>query len=314
MTRPRGLGRGLDALLGEKSTAKENASLANHIRELPPNKGVGHRVNAVDMIRIQNIEANPNQPRRVFDERSLNELAESIKSHGIIQPITLRKIRASKYQIISGERRFRAAQKVGLTQLPAYVREADDQGLLEMALIENIQRKDLNPLEVGLSFRHLMEECKLTQEVLAQRVGMARSSVANYLRMLDLPEQIQQMLRLGTLGLGHAKTLSGVKGHNAKYTQIAFAEKASAEAVSVRELERWIKQGGWNASSVTKPTVAIAPLTADEELALHMLRTKLSSTQAKVALKRRSQGGGQLTLTYSTAEELDAVLVKLGLT
>ena len=173
------------------------------------------------------------------------------------------------------------------------------------------QREDLNPLEVGMSFRHLMEECALTQEMLAKRIGMGRSSVANYLRMLDLPAQIQTMLRLGTLGFGHAKTLSGVKGANAKYTQIALAEKASAEGVSVRELERWVKQGGWKVPASAKPS--LSPLSADEQQALDILRTKLSSTNAKLALKRRSQGGGQLTLTYRTAEELEAVLVKLGL-
>ena len=309
MTKPRGLGRGLDALLGSPPVGSGNASHPDDVRDFP--RTAGERVNAVELIRIQDIEANPNQPRRVFDEAGLKELADSIEAHGIIQPITLRKIRASKYQIISGERRFRASQAAGLTELPAYVREADDQSLLEMALVENIQREDLNPLEVGMSFRHLMEECALTQEALAKRVGMGRSSVANYLRMLDLPEQIQTMLRLGTLGFGHAKTLSGVKGADAKYTQIALAEKASAEGVSVRELERWVKQGGWKTPAAAKPE--LSPLSADEEQALDILRTKLSSTNAKLALKRRTQGGGQLTLTYRTAEELEAVLVKLGL-
>jgi len=313
MSKARGLGRGLDALLGGTPPPNRQASHPDDLRDFPSSSRGSEGVNAVEAIQIQDIEANPNQPRRVFDERGLNELAESIEAHGIIQPITLRKVRASKYQIISGERRFRASQKAGLTAIPAYVREADDQSLLEMALVENIQREDLNPLEVGMSFRHLMEECELTQEVLAKRVGMGRSSVANYLRMLDLPAQVQQMLRLGTLGFGHAKTLSGVKGADAKYTQIALAEKASAEGVSVRELERWVKQGGWKAPASPKSQAAMTPLTADEEQALDILRTKLSSTNAKLALKRRTQGGGQLTLTYRTAEELEAVLVKLGL-
>ena len=163
------------------------------------------------MVAISDIEANPNQPRNAFDDKGLKELAESIATHGIIQPITLRKIRASKYQIISGERRFRASQQAGLTELPAYVRSADDQSLLEMALVENIQREDLNPIDVGLSFRRLMEECDLTQESLAKRVGMGRSSVANHLRMLDLPETIQSMLRDGQLSLGHGKALAWVR-------------------------------------------------------------------------------------------------------
>ena len=313
MSKARGLGRGLDALLGGTPPPNSDASHPDDLRDFPSSPRGSDAVNAVEAIQIQDIEANPNQPRRVFDDRGLDELAKSIEAHGIIQPITLRKVRASKYQIISGERRFRASQKAGLTAIPAYVREADDQSLLEMALVENIQREDLNPLEVGMSFRHLMEECELTQEVLAKRVGMGLSSVANYLRMLDLPAQVQQMLRLGTLGFGHAKTLSGVKGADAKYTQIALAEKASAEGVSVRELERWVKQGGWKAPAAPKSQAGRTPLSADEEQALDILRTKLSSTNAKLALKRRTQGGGQLTLTYRTAEELEAVLVKLGL-
>ena len=186
MTKSKGLGRGLDALLGGAPAPRPQPH-PDEVREFPTrNEG---SVNAIQLIDIADIEANPNQPRREFEEKGLRELAESIEAHGIIQPITLRKVRASKYQIISGERRFRASQRVGLTALPAYVREADDRALLEMALVENIQREDLNPIEVSMSFQHLMEECGMTQDVLSQRVGMARSSVANYLRMLELHER-----------------------------------------------------------------------------------------------------------------------------
>ena len=314
MTKPRGLGRGLDALLG--GAPKEGNTISTHPDEVhgfPPSSASRERVNAVQHIPVADIEANPNQPRREFDVDGLRQLAASIEAHGIIQPITLRKVRASKFQIISGERRFRAAQQAGLTELPAYIREADDQSLLEMALVENIQRQDLNPLEVGMSFRHLMEECDLTQESLAKRVGMGRSSVANFLRMLELPEQLQGMLRAGQLGLGHAKALAGLRGPDAKYTQIALAEKAVAEGVSVRELERWVKQGGWKAPS-KKPSVdQRESLSADEEQALNLIRTKLSSTQANIAMKRNKRGGGQLTVSYKTLDELEAVLTKLGL-
>lgn len=314
MTKPRGLGRGLDALLG--GAPKEGNTISTHPDEVhgfPTSSASRERVNAVQHIPIADIEANPNQPRREFDRDGLRQLAASIEAHGIIQPITLRKVRASKFQIISGERRFRAAQQAGLTELPAYIREADDQSLLEMALVENIQRQDLNPLEVGMSFRHLMEECDLTQESLAKRVGMGRSSVANFLRMLELPEQLQGMLRAGQLGLGHAKALAGLRGPDAKYTQIALAEKAVAEGVSVRELERWVKQGGWKAPS-KKPSVdQRESLSADEEQALNLIRTKLSSTQANIAMKRNKRGGGQLTVSYKTLDELEAVLTKLGL-
>ena len=314
MTKPRGLGRGLDALLG--GAPKEGNTISTHPDEVhgfPTSSDSRERVNAVQHIPIADIEANPNQPRREFDVDGLRQLAASIEAHGIIQPITLRKVRASKFQIISGERRFRAAQQAGLTELPAYIREADDQSLLEMALVENIQRQDLNPLEVGMSFRHLMEECDLTQESLAKRVGMGRSSVANFLRMLELPEQLQGMLRAGQLGLGHAKALAGLRGSDAKYTQIALAEKAVAEGVSVRELERWVKQGGWKAPTKKSSTDQRESLSADEEQALNLIRTKLSSTQATIAMKRNKRGGGQLTVSYKTLDELEAVLTKLGL-
>lgn len=314
MTKPRGLGRGLDALLG--GAPKEGNTISTHPDEVhgfPPSSASRERVNAVQHIPVADIEANPNQPRREFDVDGLRQLAASIEAHGIIQPITLRKVRASKFQIISGERRFRAAQQAGLTELPAYIREADDQSLLEMALVENIQRQDLNPLEVGMSFRHLMEECDLTQESLAKRVGMGRSSVANFLRMLELPEQLQGMLRAGQLGLGHAKALAGLRGPDAKYTQIALAEKAVAEGVSVRELERWVKQGGWKAPTNKQSVHTRESLSADEEQALNLIRTKLSSTQATIAMKRNKRGGGQLTVSYKTLDELEAVLTKLGL-
>ena len=314
MTKPRGLGRGLDALLG--GAPKEGNAISTHPDEVhgfPASSASRERVNAVQHIPIADIEANPKQPRREFDVDGLRQLAASIEAHGIIQPITLRKVRASKFQIISGERRFRAAQQAGLPELPAYIREADDQSLLEMALVENIQRQDLNPLEVGMSFRHLMEECDLTQESLAKRVGMGRSSVANFLRMLELPEQLQGMLRAGQLGLGHAKALAGLRGPDAKYTQIALAEKTVAEGVSVRELERWVKQGGWKAPTKKQSVDTRESLSADEEQALNLIRTKLSSTQATIAMKRNKRGGGQLTVSYKTLDELEAVLTKLGL-
>ena len=311
MTKPRGLGRGLDALLGGTPVPQQR-SHPDDIRGFPEDDSRRAQVNAVQMVAISDIEANPNQPRNAFDDKGLKELAESIATHGIIQPITLRKIRASKYQIISGERRFRASQQAGLTELPAYVRSADDQSLLEMALVENIQREDLNPIDVGLSFRRLMEECDLTQESLAKRVGMGRSSVANHLRMLDLPETIQSMMRDGKLSLGHGKALAGVRGSDARYTQIALAEKAVTETASVRELERWIHEGKLKHSPKGGQRMAPSALTADEAQMLDILRTKLHSTKAKVALKRRGTHGGQLTLSYANLEELEAVLAKLG--
>ena len=314
MAKAKGLGRGLDALLGGgdfSTVTTTNGPHPDDVRHFP--KSTVTTSASAQNIAIADIEANPNQPRRAFEEKGLKELAESIDVHGIIQPITLRKIRASKYQIISGERRFRAAQRVGLTSLPAYVREANDRTLLEMALVENIQREDLNPLEVGLSFQHLMDECGLTQEVLAQRVGKARSTVTHFLRLLDLPDAVQRMLREKVLSMGHAKVLSGVKGNDAPYTQVALAEKASAEQLSVRALEQLVKDGGWRPQAKKHAPAAPLPLREDEEQALHMLRLRLKSTQASPSIQRLPKGGGQVTLKYGDLNDLEAVLRKLGL-
>lgn len=314
MTKSKGLGRGLDALLGSTApkAPTESSSRDMHpddIRAFASANKTGRQVNAVEFVHISDIEANPNQPRQHFEEAGLRELAESIEAHGLIQPITLRRIRASKYQIISGERRFRAAQRVGLTSLPAYIREADDRNLLEMALVENIQREDLNPVEVSLSFQHLMEECGLTQEVLAQRVGKGRSTVANYLRILELPDRLQQLLRDGKLNMGHVKALAGLKGPNGQFQQIALAEKAVAESASVRTVERWVQEGGLQAKKVA-PTQGLSD---DERQALDRLRLRLSGTSAKVTMTSRPRGGGKLTLQYADMNELEAIFRKLGL-
>ena len=310
MTKPKGLGRGLDALLGQPANATRSSSVhPDDVQGFPSD--VQQRITSIQAVEIADIEANPNQPRREFEERALIELAESIEAHGIIQPITLRKIRASKYQIISGERRFRAAQRVGLTSLPAYVREANDQALLEMALVENLQREDLNPLEVGMSFQHLMDECGLTQDVLAQRVGMGRSSVANYLRLLDLPVAIQTMLRNGALTMGHAKALAGARGENAPYLQIALAEKTVGEGASVRQLEAWVKQGGLTPAP-SRSSNQVDALSEDEIQTLDRLRLKLSGTKANLSLHRQPHGGGQLVLKYQSADDLEVILRKLG--
>lgn len=309
MAPSKGLGRGLDALLGypgDVLPARQEVSA-------PAAAGVAKPSSSVRQVSIADIEANPNQPRQEFDEAGLKALAESIDALGIIQPITLRRVRASKFQIISGERRFRAAQMVGLDTLPSYVREADDQSLLEMALVENIQREDLNPLEVALSYKRLMEDCGLTQQELGKRVGKARSSVTNHLRTLDLPMRIQHMLREGLLGLGHAKALAGLSGNDALYQQVALAEKAVAEGASVRELESWVKKlksPGTSSAKIQRERLAVRE---DETLALDRLRMKLSDTHAKLAIQRSPKGGGQITLKYQDLTDLESILNKLGL-
>jgi len=309
MAPSKGLGRGLDALLGHPGDARP-ATLAV---SPPTAAGVPKPSSAVRQVPIADIEANPNQPRQEFDEAGLKALAESIDALGIIQPITLRRVRASKFQIISGERRFRAAQMVGLDALPAYVREADDQTLLEMALLENIQREDLNPLEVALSYKRLMDDCGLTQQELGKRVGKARSSVTNHLRTLDLPMRIQHMLREGELGLGHAKALAGLSGNDALYQQVALAEKAVAEGASVRELESWVKALKSPGTASAKSQRERLAVREDETLALDRLRMKLSDTHAKLAIQRSPKGGGQITLKYQDLTDLESILNKLGL-
>ncbi|MBR3985261.1 MAG: ParB/RepB/Spo0J family partition protein, partial [Bacteroidaceae bacterium] len=182
------LGRGLDALISTDTVKTEGSS-------------------SISEIAISQIKANPNQPRREFDPEALQELADSIKEIGIIQPITLRKMDDGTYQIIAGERRFRASQLAGLTTVPAYIRTADDENVMEMALIENIQREDLNSMEIALAYQHLLEEYSLTQEKLSERVGKKRTTIANYLRLLKLPAQIQVALKNRELDMGHARAL-----------------------------------------------------------------------------------------------------------
>ena len=302
MAKPKGLGRGLDALLGGATPSPQApAKHPDDVRAFPASA-------AVKDIDVADIEAHPGQPRMVFDEQGIKQLAKSIEQHGIIQPITLRRVRASKYQIISGERRFRAAQMAGLSALPAYVREADDLSVLEMALVENIQREDLNPLEVALSFQQLMSLNGWTQEELGKRVGKGRSTITNHLRVLDLPDAVQALIRANALSLGHAKALAGLRGNDAPHLQLALAEKAIAQDASVRELEAWIRKGWPGKSQGKRPEI---PVSVDEEQALDVLKLKLNGTQAKLQWKRKGQGG-QITLTYQDLDDLDSILAKLG--
>jgi ParB family chromosome partitioning protein len=194
------LGRGLSALLNDSETVNHNKP------SVPATSGLDSP-GSVNEIRLAEIETNPFQPRTDFDEQALAELADSIKLQGLIQPITVRRLSSHSYQLISGERRFRAAKLAGLTQIPAYVRTANDQQMLEMALIENIQRENLNAIEVALSFQRMIEECHLKQEELGDRVSKNRSTVTNYLRLLRLPPSIQASVRDGQLTMGHAKAL-----------------------------------------------------------------------------------------------------------
>lgn len=225
-TKKGGLGRGLSALL---NNAETDITVSNEYRA-----GGG-----VQLIEIKDIEANPFQPRTEFEQKALDELSESIKVHGLIQPVTVRKMGYDKYQLISGERRTRASIMAGLERIPAYIRIANDQEMLEMALIENIQRENLNPIEVSLSYKRLLEECQLKQEELGDRVGKDRSTVSNYLRLLRLPDEVQIGLKINRISMGHAKAILSVEDPD---EQIALFRRIEKENLSVRGAEEVVKQ------------------------------------------------------------------------
>ena len=213
------LGRGLSALLESAETDITASAVSN-----------SHSVGSIANVRIDQIEANPFQPRTHFEAAALDELAESIRQHGIIQPVTLRKMGHDNFQLISGERRFRASQLAGLEEIPAYVRLANDQTMLEMALVENIQREDLNPIEVAISFKRLIDECDLTHEGLSEKVSKSRSNITNFLRLLKLPIEIQMALQKGMISMGHARALINVDD---PIKQLQIFERIIDEVLSV---------------------------------------------------------------------------------
>ena len=234
---PRGLGKGLSALLGDGDLTqirKPVEYINKSVSTEDPRSGAEIMLIPVDMI-----EPNPFQPRMTFDNDALEELADSIRTLGLIQPVTVRRKSADRYQIISGERRFRACRMAGMQEIPAYIRDANDQGMLEMAIVENIQRENLDPIEVAMSYQRLIEECNLTQEQMAFRVGKKRASVTNYLRLLRLPAKIQHDLKVGLLSVGHAKVLLGVED---AMMQESLCDLVIREGLSVRQLEEKISR------------------------------------------------------------------------
>lgn len=230
MMKKSALGRGLGALISDIDNLNLNGSAVPYTESTPA---------SISEIPMDSIEANPFQPRSSFDIDLLNELSESIKTLGLIQPITVRLTESGKYQIISGERRFRAAIIAGLTQIPAYIRKADDQGMLEMAIVENIQRENLDSIEVALSFQRLIEECSLTQEEMAERVGKKRATVTNYLRLLKLPAEIQLAIRAKKITMGHARALLSVDSAN---KQLKLCNAIIEQDLSVRQIEEKVRK------------------------------------------------------------------------
>lgn len=274
------LGRGLDALISTDAIRTQGSSSINEIE-------------------IGKISVNPNQPRREFNEEALAELASSIKEIGIIQPITLRKISEDSYQIIAGERRFRASQLAGLTTLPAYIRTANDENMMEMALVENIQREELNAMEIALAYQHLIEQYKLSQEQLSERVGKNRATIANFLRLLKLPAPIQVALKNKEVDMGHARALLAL---NDPKQQLAMFEETKKNNYSVRKVEELIKALNSTNEKVAKPKNK----TSQEYV---MLKKQLSQFfNTKVQLTCSNKGKGKIAITFNNEEELERII------
>ena len=287
------MGKGLSALLGDgdltqirKPVEYVNKSVSSE----EPRSGAEIMLIPVDMI-----EPNPFQPRMTFDNEALEELADSIRTLGLIQPVTVRRNSADRYQIISGERRFRACRMAGMQEIPAYIREANDQGMLEMAIVENIQREDLDPIEVAMSYQRLIEECSLTQEQMAFRVGKKRASVTNYLRLLKLPAKIQHDLKVGLLSVGHAKVLLGVED---TAMQEKLCDMVIREGLSVRQLEERIGRLG-NDSAKKENMAQDLP-----EDWCHLLEVVGKYVRNDISLKRNSHGKGSMTIRFDSDEEV----------
>lgn len=295
MSKKPALGRGLSALL-------ENAKTDITTKGIGENAAV---VNSVSVIKIKNIETNPFQPRTNFEETALQELSDSIKQHGIIQPLTVRKLGYDRYQLISGERRFRASQMAGLTEVPAYIRIADDQEMLEMALVENIQREDLDPIEVSLSYKRLIDECNLTQEQLSEKVGKQRSTVTNFLRLLKLPAPIQKALRDREITMGHAKALINIDNED---RQLAIFAMALEQDLSVRQIEDLAR--GEKIKVTPKVSRVEKPLSIEDKTIAKGLEKIFNKSYQ---FKRNAKGGGSITLNFSNDEELQHIVSFFGI-
>ena len=281
------LGRGLDALI---STEELHVDGSSSINEVP----------------IADIKANPNQPRREFDQSALEELAESIRQIGIIQPITLRKMDDDTYQIIAGERRWRASQLAGLDTIPAYIRTANDENMMQMALVENIQREDLNAIEVALAYQNLIERYQLTQDKLSEKIGKNRATIANSLRLLKLPAQVQMALQYKEIDQGHARALLGL---NAPSLQVKLFNEIREKGYSVRQVEEMVKaiNNGETVKSGRHQLSDKSQKRLPEEF--NMLKSTLSDFfQTKVQMTCSAQGKGKISIPFANEEELERII------
>ena len=280
------LGRGLGALLTNVDT--DITSLT------------GATLGSISLLPIHSIETNPFNPREYFQKEALDELAVSIGTHGIIQPLTVRKLGRDKYQLISGERRFRAAQLAGLIEVPAYIRVANDQAMLEMALVENIQREDLNAIEIGISYQRLIEECSLTQEQLGEKIAKSRSNVTNHLRLLKLPATIQAGVRDGLISMGHARALVSVAD---EAEQMRRFNQIHQDGLSVRELEQLLKKPK-NQAPINNLNVS-TKLSSLQIVFIEELEKRLA---ANVSIQKNGKGQGKLIVPFKSDDDFKRII------
>ena len=302
---PRGLGKGLSAILGNIQSADDLRSPVAYSSKPAAGENTAAGATA-DVVRIpvNLIEPNPFQPRLSFDMEELEGLAASIRTLGLITPITVRRRADGRYQIISGERRYRACQMAGLTEVPAYVRDADDQGMLEMAIVENIQRSNLDPIEIALSYRRLMDECQLTQEVMAERLGRNRSSVANQIRLLNLPVKVQHDLKVGQISVGHAKVLQSIDDPD---VQVKLCDLVIRTGMNVRQLEQKVK----SLMESGKPSPGAKRQERVHEIPQEhkdLCKEVARYCKGEISLKRSNSGKGTMTIHFNSDKEISALL------
>lgn len=279
------LGRGLDALISTEAVRTQGSSTINEIQ-------------------IDQIQANPNQPRREFDEESLQELAHSIREIGIVQPITLRQIADNKFQIVAGERRWRASQIARLKAIPAYIRTIDDETVMEMALVENIQREDLNAIEIALAYEHLMENSGMTQEKVAERVGKSRTAVANYLRLLKLPAQVQMALQKKEIDMGHARALLSLESPSMQIKLFKEIQKNGYSVRKVEDLVRNFKSSETDGDELQK--ITLRPQLPKE---FNVLKKRLSAfLNTQVQMSCSAKGKGKITIPFADEQELERIM------
>lgn len=284
----RGLGRGLDAILQSPETDITSTDISGN-----------YVAGAVAELNIDFIEANPFQPRTDFDEAALNELAESIKVQGVIQPVTVRKMGRDKYQLISGERRLRASKLAGLKTIPVYIRVANDEQMLEMALIENTHREGLNAIEVALSYQRLIEECNITQEELGEKVGKDRSTVTNFLRLLKLPPEVQVALRDGFISMGQARAIINIED---KTKQLIILKEIIDKDLSVRQVEELVRSFNPKNAKAKKQKNVLP------EAFIYKVDTLSKALDAKIKVDRNSKGKGSLTISFKNDEDFERLI------